>query len=280
LRKRWTARREAGVPMALGHFFAGLGWFLAVPAASSLAHVLGGGDRSASWTIVYAFVAAAILTVVEFTSALGTAQAFAWMENWSVLQEPSTTEPGELTAAQAFEMMYVLTHSRELWMYAADDLLLAMATATASALSYSSNQISHWHAHLGIAVAALSVFDFIFEVSRLVAWRWANNCAIVTTLIIDAVLLPIWLLWLALLLRKISMQGGVYAPALETIPEVSDADLAPRGGPSPMGGGNRVEPTATRTGPVEVEMVQSEMAPPTPKPYSPRDESIELADAA
>ena len=65
IHKRWEARKSASMPLLVGHLLAVCGWCAAVPPAASLAHVLGGADRSATGTLVYAFVAAALLTLVD-----------------------------------------------------------------------------------------------------------------------------------------------------------------------------------------------------------------------
>ena len=208
---RWDARAHAAAPMLLGHLAAALGWLFSLPAVTSLSNVLGGGERSASSTVVYAFVAAAVLTIVEFTSEAGTAQTSAWISSWKLLKDPSRNNEGELTAAQAFEMSYMLTVSRTLWLYAADDLLLGIALGTASWLQMTSKvATSNRHAVLGLATALACVFDFCFEVNRFQSWRWSNNAVIVTTLTIDVVLLPAWLVWLGVLLRRVETLGGAF----------------------------------------------------------------------
>ena len=83
-----------------------LGWFSALPAILTLAEVLGGHERSSKFMLVYAFVAAAILTLVEFTSEVGTASASDWMSTWPLLNVPDdgNRDRNELTPAQGFEM--------------------------------------------------------------------------------------------------------------------------------------------------------------------------------
>lgn len=242
---RWDARARAAAPMLLGHLAAALGWFFSLPAVTSLSQLLGGGERSASSTMVYAFVAAAVLTIVEFTSEAGTAQTSAWMRStWTLLKDPSRNDDGELTAAQAFEMSYMLTVSRTLWLYAADDLLLALALGTASWLQMTGRvATSRWHAVLGLTTALACLLDFSFEVNRFQSWRWSNNAVIVMTLLIDAVLLPAWLVWLGCTLRRVDSRGGAFDAIVTARTERGD-DSRTR---------SRVEP-ASEAGPSDVEM--------------------------
>lgn len=209
---RWQRRHDASRLDLLGHFATGVGWVSAIPAVSSLAHVLGGSERSASHTVKYCFIAAAILTCTEFLSDSGTMQTANWLTQWNLLQDESANDEGELTAAAAFELTYLMVQSRTLWLYAADDLLLAFALLSAAFLTYASKhqQVPKAHGVLGAVIALLCVLDFSFEVNRFENWRWSTNALIVTTLLVYVVLLPVWLLWLAHVLRKISRSGGAY----------------------------------------------------------------------
>ena len=211
--KRWAQRRSAQAPEGFGHLFAVFGWVFAIPVISTLGQVLGGGVRSSSALLVYAFVAGAILTVVEFVSEVGTATMSDWMSQWPILSQPKAApDPGELTPVQSFEISYLLATSRTIWLYAMDNLLLGMTLGAASYLTYTTprSTISKGHAHLGLLIALLCICDFFFEVTRLVNWRFSSNGAIATTLLIDSFFLPMWLLWLGASLRTVNLEGGVY----------------------------------------------------------------------
>ena len=175
--------------------------------------MLGGANRPSTSLLVYAFVTGAVLTIVEFTSEIGLATMSDWMAQWPILRAPMPSpQPGELTPAQSFEISYLLVTSRTIWLYAMDSLLLGLALCAASYLTYTApaSSVKKGHAHLGLLIAFLSLLDFFFEITRLVNWQASSNGAIVTTLLVDAILLPIWILWLGASLRKISLEGGVY----------------------------------------------------------------------
>ena len=214
---RWAHRRGAQAFDVFGLFFSVIGWVLAIPPISSLGAALGGQQRSCTNLVLYAFVAGGVLTLVEFTSEAGTAMVSDWMSQWPILATPTMNQAGELTAAQSFEITYMLVTSRSVWLYAMDSLFLAVALVTASYLTYTAphQQVSKCHAHLGILIALLCLAEFGFEVTRFINWRASVNASIVCLLAIDGVMLPIWLLWLAATLRKINFEGGVYSNSID-----------------------------------------------------------------
>ena len=133
---RWAHRRGAQAFDVFGLFFSVIGWVLAIPPISSLGAALGGQQRSCTNLVLYAFVAGGVLTLVEFTSEAGTAMVSDWMSQWPILATPTMNQAGELTAAQSFEITYMLVTSRSVWLYAMDSLFLAVALITASYLTY------------------------------------------------------------------------------------------------------------------------------------------------
>lgn len=217
IHRRWAARKEASGTLIAGHFFSILGWFFSIPPVTSLAHILDdGGARSASMTITYAFVAATVLTMVEFTSETGTFQVSEWMAaRWPVLRSPSANDAGELTAAQSFEMTFFMIESRTLWLFALDDILLVFALSAAAFLVFTSKQVPDCLGYLGLINVLVALIDFGFEVSRFVNWRVSYNAAIVTSLLLDAVCMPLWLAFLGVVLRRITLGGGAYVAGLD-----------------------------------------------------------------
>ena len=211
---RWQHRRQAQSSQVVGLLSSLLGWAAALPAVSTLAHVLGGPDNSATAGILYPFVVASILAIVEFSAEAGTAMTSNWMSQWPVLSNSPerAAQSEELSAIQAFEISYFLAHSRTLWLYALDNLLLATTLATAAFLTSCDNipKLSKKHAALGLLGAVICVCEFAFEVTRFINWKLSVNASIVATLAIDAVVLPLWLAWLAQQLYRMSPQNGHY----------------------------------------------------------------------
>ena len=229
IHRRWEQRQKASGTQLAGCFFAVLAWFLAIPPVASLASILDdGGVRSASSTVTYSFMAASFLSMIEAMTEAGTAQTADWMSRtWPVLYQPTNANEGQLTATQSFEMTYTLMQGRTLWVFALHDLLLAGGLMSASYLIYTLG-------HLGIASALVCLVDFGFEVSRFVNWRVSSNAMIVTSLLLDALLLPAWLICLGLTLRRITIAGGAYAPAMHAARTADSTGDVEMQGPAPQ----------------------------------------------
>ena len=137
LLRRWQARRDAQMPKLLGQLLYAGAWISALPVIYSLSQVLGGDDRSMTYIISSSFMAAAVLTCMEFTSEAGATQTSDWISTWPMILEASSDvmveEHNGFGPLQAFEMAYMLSHSRTLWLYAMDRILLAIALGAQNA---------------------------------------------------------------------------------------------------------------------------------------------------
>ena len=89
-------------------------------------------------------------------------------------------------------------------------------TFSGAILTYSTHQCSRAHAHFAMLTAFVCWIGFGFDVTRYVNWQVASNGSVVVGILLDAMLLPIWLVGLAYQLRQVARQGGGY--------EAEDAD--------------------------------------------------------
>lgn len=88
--EQWRKRRDAD-PFLVTSFAAGsLGWIATVPGVTCLAACLGSAHRSVAGAMPAAIKAAAILSLVEFTSQIGAAQTSAWISDWPALAVKET----------------------------------------------------------------------------------------------------------------------------------------------------------------------------------------------
>ena len=103
--EQWHKRRDAD-PLLVTSFAAGsLGWIATVPGVTCLAACLGSAHRSVAGAMPAAIKAAAILSLVEFTSQIGAAQTSAWISDWPALAVKQThPDSAAEGAVQALEV--------------------------------------------------------------------------------------------------------------------------------------------------------------------------------
>lgn len=133
---------------------------------------------------------------------------------------------GGFSPLQALELDYLVARSRTLWLFALDELLLAAGWGTAAYLAYTSSQLSSRWGHLSVVGAVVSVFGFLFAIARMFAWRPWSQVYLATAVLVDFLILPVWILWLALQLRTLSAQGGQYAASVEMARDGDGAEMA------------------------------------------------------
>ena len=224
----WFAARRSADPFLAAQFsFGSLGWITMLPAIDALATSLGGQQRSIISAMPTALKTAAILSLVQFTSQLGSAQTAAFISRWPALSArqaqrwDSTNmrqhKHGTGGALAALEISYQMTNSRTLWLYSADRLLLAASLGVYFFCVRTSKPhvpVSRPHATFGLCLAFVCLVGFALDVMRFVSWTIAAYLGFVT-LLIDLIMLPIWLVWLGCVLRSVSEQGGAYTTSLE-----------------------------------------------------------------
>lgn len=143
-----------------------------------------------------------------------------------ILRAPALAGPdwhaqdGGFGPLQALELDYLVARSRTLWLFALDELLLAAGWSTAAYLAYSSAQLSSRWGHLSIFGACVAVIGFIFAIARMLMWRPFAQIYLFTTALVDFLILPVWILWLAAQLRNLSAMGA-YASSIEMAPALT-----------------------------------------------------------
>ena len=232
LKRRWEGRIASQTPHLLAELIAAVAWFTTLPAVSSAALVAGGNSRSATRVMYNAFVAIAAISTVDFTFQAGTVSMTDWLATWPVM-DANHTHDGGFGALQALELDFLVSSSRTVWLFALDDLLLAIALVTAAFLTYTGKQLNRCWAHYSVAIAGVSAIGFCLMVFRLVSWRYVAMIAGLVTGITDAILLPIWMVALGIQLRRISNEG-TYAASMSKGP-ANDVE---------MNAGNAVEQRA------------------------------------
>jgi hypothetical protein len=121
---------------------------------------------------------------------------------------------------QALELDFLVARSRTLWLFALDELLLTAGWGAAAYLAYTSSQLSSRWGHLSVFGACIAVLGFIFAIVRMFKWRPFAQVYLVTAALVDFLILPVWILWLAAQLRNLSAMGA-YASSVEMAPALA-----------------------------------------------------------
>ena len=223
LKKVWQQRNDANGLLVMGNLLAVLGWFFSIPPVAALAALFdqaSSGRVSTSSTMVYSFVFAAALALIQVVSEIGTMQTTEWItSSWGVFKpQPGGIPPGGISVAQALEITYLLVQSRSLWLFAMNDLFLIVALGTAFLLGRKSTKVPPILGYIGLAVCFFCFLDWCFEVTRFVNWRGSTNGVIVMSIIIKCFLLPAWLVKLGTILRT-DLTGDLKKASVELASE-------------------------------------------------------------
>merc|ERR1719424_1089210 len=131
-------------------------WFAAMPVVDTLASVLQAeqAGESAGSKVRLAFVTAAILSIIEFTSEAGTAQTTTWISTWPMMRDAvSDPDPSQYFGAlQTLEMTYLIAKSRTIWLYALDRILLMVGLVSTAYVIYGTpnRRLALWFAHYSV----------------------------------------------------------------------------------------------------------------------------------
>ena len=216
LRPLWTARAAALMPYLLAEFSAAVAWAMVIPTVLSTAAVLG-GHRSSSTAFSGCFIACAIISLINFTYQGGTVTVTDWISTWPSMQSRNETDPTDNEGTgfgplQALEINFLISNSRTLWLFCMDELLVSIGLAFAAWLVCTGNNEYFgkcWAAY-SILVSVFSLCGFFVNIFRMVRWREFGVLAGAMTAIIDAFFLPVWIVWLAFILRQASPPGPSY----------------------------------------------------------------------
>lgn len=209
----WESRRHSEGAYLAAEATGALAWFSLMPAVDAMSAMA--GERSASKLLRSCFAAVAIITVVDFTFQAGLVQMTDWMSTWNVMRDADHAHDGGFGALQALEIAYQVTASRTLWLFAMDELLLAIGWATAAFLVYTGAGRTHtpmsrcW-AHFSAFGALLAFVGTILNLARAGSFMTFALPASVTVALIYLLVMPVWLCSLGVQLKNRSDPAGLY----------------------------------------------------------------------
>jgi len=207
LRKYWAYRRsQLGVDFmidllgALG--LAGLAWTSLV--LKRVFKRYKGGQSDLPGFMTGCFFIGAILPATQFLQTMGYSTAANLMSEAKELPD---------SGIQALHVAYSVSRGGIFYLFSVQFIFVSVGLILASVLTYNTGQLSRRHAGLGYATAFTGIMTFIFEIISFNAREIGTGITLgVFVLLYGIILLPSWLVWLGVQLRKLKLetaaQGG------------------------------------------------------------------------
>jgi len=201
LRAYWAYRRsQLGVDFmidllgALG--LAGLAWTSLV--LKRVFKRYKGGDSDLPGFMTGCFFIGAILPATQFLQTMGYSTAADLMSEAAGLPD---------VGIQAIYIAYNISRGGIYYLFSTQFIFVSAGLIIASILTYQAGQLSRKHANLGFATAIAGVLTFIFEVASFNAREIGTGITLgVFILLYGIILLPAWLVWLGIQLRKLKQE--------------------------------------------------------------------------
>jgi len=148
--------------------------------------------------MVYSFVTATILPIIEFLRNLG-----AYEEAYNLYQDlRAFTSDTPNDSYIALEISFRMTQAQSIWIFSSIYLAVGMSLVCASYLFWGKPDFpSKRHAYLGIGIAGLGFLSFSFEVTSFFDADLMTAFG-VATLFWGVVAFPVWLVWLGVRLHR------------------------------------------------------------------------------
>jgi len=104
---------------------------------------------------------------------------------------------------KSFEVSYVMTQSRGVWLFAMEWWFMGFGMITACFLNARSKILSvKWTVCSGL-IACMSILGFAAEILRLRNWVTASEIDVAVAILVGFILLPVWLVWVGAHLKNL-----------------------------------------------------------------------------
>ena len=226
---RWTMRRRLEGARIGSESFMAVGWATSLPAVNCISTL--SGERSAALLLSNTFTIVVIITIVNLTFQAGLSQLTDWVATWPMMTNPKSTTDGDIRGIQALEIAYLVTTSRTLWLFALDELLLAIGWVTAAFLVYTGTDrigkpLSKLWGHFSVVGAIIAFIGLGLNISRYVDFVTFVMPTAIVALTLYIFVLPIWMLSLSWQLRNRSDPYGTYRPSEIDMARMENAEVS------------------------------------------------------
>ncbi len=208
----WETRRSVEAYQLPAMLLQTLSLSFILPALMCLGNLFG---RRNSPVMLPAFYIGVSIVVVDMLFSAGLNTTADWMSSWGIMspeQAGKHVNDGGFGPLQSLEIAYMLSNSRELWLFTIEWLFLGIGVCSASVTVYETDMFSRWWGHLGVGVSTVAFLEFSFGILRFTSWRTFSLVSMVTEIGLAGVLFPLWTLWMGCELGKYNGNiGGAVA---------------------------------------------------------------------
>jgi len=173
------------------------------------------GDSDLPAFMVGAFFVGAVLPCIELLESIGSTTFANFLAN----------TPGfPAVGYQALQVAHVLQQGSGLFLISAQFLFVSIGLAISAHLTFKTKELPAHHGRMGVVTATVGFLAFIFEITTFATAP--NPVAIVFGILVllwGLILLPIWLVWLGVLLKQLKQEQDI------TQKRGDDVSLAPNG---------------------------------------------------
>jgi len=162
-----------------------------------------GGTTDMPKFMVGCFFIGAILPSVQFLQSVGFTTASAGMSDWAVMKDPNNPQP-----LQALFIATTLVRFSTIYLFSLQFIFIPIGLILASVMTLESEFLPRGHGILGAITGAIGLLVFILEI---ISYNEAGIAALailgILVLLWGVILLPIWMVWLGVELRKLKERG-------------------------------------------------------------------------
>lgn len=161
-----------------------LGYVLFIPALLMFG-LVEGYRHPASFVIVPAITLACVESVIQATVQAGqfTVSTLMMQPEWNL----------DATSIRTITISFIIGQGSLMWMFALDDVLVALALGAAAVLTYKHARLPRRVFVLSLIGSILALLTFAFDVAQLTPWSGASFGAVALETLLNVVMVPAWI---------------------------------------------------------------------------------------
>jgi len=215
----YEIRRKVLGPQIAFDLIDSIAGFAAIPPLLALSGMFGPRVMETS-IFVPAFAGAALIGALELVGRAGRSTAADWMsgDDWNL----------DSTGLRVLWYTDFISQSDSLWLFALDELLLAIGLIAIASATFRFGVLPTWHAYVGAGAGTLAFINFCLELARFGNWRLFSVIGGISIAVVGFILYPVWLVLLGCYLAG-TTEGSTNQQSLMTSTERFDRQTGASG---------------------------------------------------